>query len=122
MQDAQTVFVIDDDPSVLQSLELLLVVEGYAVETYKEPARFLESLTKERRGCVVVDLYMPSMSGLSVQAELVKRGPPMPIIFISGYQSSPAMEEAMRAGALDFLTKPYDEEHLLATIARALAG
>lgn len=117
----QTIFVVDDDASVRQSLDLLFRCEGYRVETYRDAGSFLESIGHDRSGCVVLDLRMPGASGLFVQAELTKREVPLPVVFISGNGSIPITVEAMRAGAIDFLTKPYEEEELLAAVARALA-
>lgn len=115
-----TVFVVDDDQSVLKSLDRLLRSMGFAVETFDSPRLFLERCDLERPGCVLLDLAMPQMSGSDVQQHLLDAGSLLPVIFLSGEGSIPASVSAMKAGAVDFLVKPVEGAELAATIARAL--
>lgn len=114
------VFVVDDDQSVLKSLDRLLRSMGFAVETFDSPRLFLERCDLERPGCVLLDLAMPQMSGSDVQQHLLDAGSLLPVIFLSGEGSIPASVSAMKAGAVDFLVKPVEGAELAATIARAL--
>ncbi|MRG98076.1 response regulator transcription factor [Polyangium spumosum] len=119
-QPERTVFVVDDDPSVLRGLERLLRSAGYVVEAYASPRGFLEH-AQDRPGCVVVDLRMPEISGLDLQEELARRGFPLPLVFLTGHGDVPSSVRAMKAGAIDFLSKPCDDTDLLAAVERALA-
>ncbi|WP_437319761.1 response regulator transcription factor [Sorangium sp. So ce385] len=116
-----TVFVVDDDPSVLRALERLLRSAGYAVEGYASPEAFLERAPSERPGCVVVDLRMPGLGGLELQDELARRGCPLPVVFLTGHGDVSSSVRAMKAGAVDFLAKPCDDTDLLAAVERAIA-
>jgi FixJ family two-component response regulator len=115
-----TVFVVDDDQSVLRSLDRLLRSMGFAVEIFDSPRLFLEQCDLERPGCVLLDLAMPQMTGSDVQQRLLDAGSLLPVIFLSGEGSIPASVSAMKAGAVDFLVKPVEGAELGATIARAL--
>ena len=108
-----TVFVVDDDSSIRYSLGMLLESEGFSVQTHKSGEDFLAAYDHSHQGCLILDLCMPGMGGLEVQAELVKQGARLPIIFLSGVGDIPATVDAMRAGAEDFLTKPTDSSVLL---------
>ncbi|MDD4880761.1 MAG: response regulator [Gallionellaceae bacterium] len=108
-----TVFVVDDDSSIRYSLGMLLETEGFSVQTHKSGEDFLAAYDHSSQGCLILDLCMPGMGGLEVQAELVKQGARLPIIFLSGVGDIPATVDAMRAGAEDFLTKPTDSSVLL---------
>lgn len=108
-----TVFVVDDDSSIRYSLGMLLETEGFSVQTHKSGEDFLAAYDRSNQGCLILDLCMPGMGGLEVQAELVKLGARLPIIFLSGVGDIPATVDAMRAGAEDFLTKPTDSSVLL---------
>ncbi|HEX5744750.1 MAG TPA: response regulator [Archangium sp.] len=116
-----TVFVVDDDPSVLRSLTRMFQVEGYAVEGFAHPRQMLAHGPGRRPGCVVMDLRMPELNGLELQEELRRVGWLHPIIFISGHGDVPAAVKAMKAGAVDFLPKPFSTGELLAAVERALA-
>ncbi|WP_437931802.1 response regulator [Sorangium sp. So ce291] len=120
-ETAPTVFVVEDDPSVLRALERLLRAAGHAVEAYASPGAFLERAPTERPGCAVVDLRMPVMDGLELQQELARRGCPLPIVFLTGYSDGSSAAQAMKAGAIALLTKPCDDTDLLAAVARAIA-
>ncbi|WP_282420483.1 response regulator [Polyangium sp. 15x6] len=117
----RTVFVVDDDPSVLRGLERLLRSAGYAVEAHASARAFLERAPADRPGCVIVDLRMPEIGGLDLQEELARRGFPLPLIFLTGHGDVPSSVRAMKGGALDFLSKPCDDTDLLAAVERALA-
>ncbi|MDY7228241.1 response regulator transcription factor [Hyalangium rubrum] len=120
-QERPVVLVVDDDPSVLRSLERLLQVEGYAVETFSHPRQLLERSPAQGPRCVVMDLRMPELNGLELQEELRRAGWSHPIVFISGHGDVPAAVKAMKAGAVDFLPKPFSAADLLGAVERALA-
>jgi FixJ family two-component response regulator len=115
-----TVLVVDDDPSVLRSLERMFQVEGYAVECFSRPRQLLERGAGLGPQCVVMDLRMPELNGLELQEELHRQGFRHPVIFISGHGDIPAAVKAMKAGAVDFLPKPFSTADLLAAVERAL--
>ncbi len=115
-----TVFVVDDDPSVLRALARLIGAAGYRVKTYDQAAAFLESRLPKGPNCLVLDLRMPGLGGLDVQRELAGRGLRLPVIFLTGHGDVPSSVEAMKAGALDFLTKPVRGTDLLEAIRLAL--
>lgn len=122
MSDArESVTVVDDDTLVLRSLDRLLQSAGYAVETYSSPLEFLRRAAIDAPGCVVMDLSLPYLSGLDLQHALAKIADARPVVFISGHGSVPSSVEAMKAGAVDFLTKPVDGEKLLEAVRTALA-
>ena len=116
-----TVFIIDDDPSVLRGLTRLLKSAGYAVEVSSSARHFLAAPRTDRPGCIVVDLRMPEMGGLELQDALAASGVDLPLIFISGYPDVPATIQALKAGALDFLIKPFNERQLIEAVESALA-
>ena len=111
-----TVFIIDDDQSVLDALVRFLRTAGYEAKAYSSPQAFLDDYDPSMPGCVVLDLSMPRMNGLEFQRELVTRGIERPIIFLSGRGTVPASVEAMKAGAVDFLPKPCKGDELLNAI------
>lgn len=114
-------FVVDDDPSVLRSLGRMFQVEGYAVESFAHPRQLLEQAPGHGPGCVVMDLRMPELNGLELQEELRQAEWKHPIVFISGHGDVPAAVKAMKAGAVDFLQKPFTTEALLEAVERGLA-
>jgi FixJ family two-component response regulator len=116
-----TVFVVDDDASFLTSVARLLRASRIAVKTFPSAAEFLAQLPADAAGCVVVDLQMPRMSGLDLQASLATSGNPLPIVFLTGQGDIPSSVRAMRQGAEDFLTKRAPKEELLDAVKRALA-
>ncbi|MGA6995613.1 MAG: response regulator [Pseudolabrys sp.] len=115
MQDF-TVFIIDDDQGVLEALSSFLRGAGYKIKAYSSPQAFLDEHDPSMPGCAVLDLAMPRVNGLSVQQELVIRGVERPIIFLSGRGTVPEIVEAMKAGAVDFLPKPFKDHELLNAI------
>jgi FixJ family two-component response regulator len=119
--DAGTVFIVDDDASFLRSLSRLLRAAGYAVQVFESAETFLAQLGPELSGCVVVDLQMPGLDGLELQAVLAASVNPLPVVFLSAEGDIPTTVQAMRHGAEDFLTKLAPKEQLLDAIRRALA-
>ena len=111
-----TVFIIDDDQGMLDALNRFLRTAGYETKAYSSPQAFLDEHDPSVPGCVVLDLSMPRVNGLAVQRELVTRGIERPIIFLSGRGTVPASVEAMKAGAVDFLPKPFKGDELLSAI------
>ena len=120
MKDA-TIHVIDDDPSVCRALSRLLRSLDYRVQTYPSARDFLNKKLDHGAACIVLDLQLPEMGGLELQELLAKERENLPIVFISGHGDIPDSVRAMKAGAVDFLTKPYDEAQLLAAINNAIA-
>jgi FixJ family two-component response regulator len=121
MSDA-TVILIDDEPSVRRSLSRLLRSAGYRVREFASAGEFLESPPQEGPHCLVLDVKMPEMNGLELQQALAQGDRSLPIVFITGHGDIPTSVRAMRAGATDFLSKPFDANDLLAAIERALAA
>jgi FixJ family two-component response regulator len=117
--DEQTVFVVDDDPSVLRAIARLLRFE-FLVQPYDSPWSFLDAVHPETPGCILLDLAMPGVSGLELQERLLASGCMQPVVFLSGHGSVRTSVQAMRAGALDFIEKPWDNDTLLDTVRRAL--
>jgi len=116
-----TIYVVDDDPSVRDSMELMLKSVGFNVKTLGSAQDFLKADLQEDLGCLVLDVRMPGMSGLDLQEKLVSAKTPMPVVFITGHGTVPMSVRAMKAGAVDFLQKPFEEQDLLDAINRAVA-
>lgn len=116
-----TVFLVDDDPVVRDAVSLLLRASGLTVEAFAGAADFLAADVARRPGCLVLDVRMPGMSGLDVQKQLRADGCRMPIIFMTGYGDVPMALRAMKAGALDFIEKPFAGQVLLDRVHEALA-
>lgn len=116
-----TVFVVDDDASMLRALSRMLTLAGYVVEAFASAPEFLARHQPSVRGCVLADLRMPHMSGLELQAALVRSGHPLPVIFLTAHGDIPTSVHAMKGGAEDFLTKPVQKDRLLTAVQRALA-
>jgi FixJ family two-component response regulator len=114
------VWIVDDDEAVCDSLELLLKTVGLRARTFPDGKSFLEEFDDGLPGCVVVDLRMPGMSGLELQDALHRTRSTVPIIFITGHGTVDSAVHAMRAGAVDFLQKPFDDQELLDTIQRVI--
>ena len=114
------VSVIDDDALVLRSLDRLLQSRGFEVHTYSSPQVFLAERDADAPGCIVMDLSMPGLSGLELQQVLARAADRRPVVFISGRSSVEASVRAMKAGAVDFLTKPFDEADLVAAVSAAV--
>jgi FixJ family two-component response regulator len=116
-----TVYIVDDDASFLRSVSRLLRAAGHAVQAFESAKQFLAQLAPGMSGCVLVDLNMPGLNGLELQAALAKSASPLPVIFLSAQGDIPTTVQAMRRGAEDFLTKLSPKEKLLDAIQRALA-
>jgi FixJ family two-component response regulator len=117
---AQTVFLVDDDPSVLRALGRLLCAAGHKVAGFASAQEFLDRQDPEAPGCVVLDVAMPGSDGLKLQEELVRAGNRLPIVFLTGHGDAQMRERAMQAGAVAFLSKPCLDDELLAAVERAL--
>lgn len=115
-----TVFVVDDDEAVRTSLRLLLKSVGLPVETFASGQEFLDQFDPDRAGCLVLDIRMPGISGLELQQHLNERHSIMPVVFITGHGDVPMAVEAMQAGAVDFIQKPFRDQDLIDRINRAL--
>jgi FixJ family two-component response regulator len=115
------VILVDDDPSFRRSTERLLRTAGYQVQSFASALEFLHSRRPDVSACLVSDVRMPGLNGLDLQSELARAGWQIPIIFITGHGDVPTSVRAMKAGAVDFLGKPFREQDLLDAIERALA-
>jgi FixJ family two-component response regulator len=114
------VFVVDDDPSVRKSLTRLIAAAGYVVEGFGSAREFLARAPVSGPCCLVLDIRMPGISGLDLQKTLAQAVHRIPVVFITGHGDVPMSVNAMKAGAVDFLTKPFDAEELLDAIQRAV--
>jgi len=119
-QEQPIVVVIDDDASIRKALENLLRSVGLDVELFKSPQEFLQSNRPDRPGCIVLDVRFPGRSGLDMQREISSANTSLPIIFITGYGDIPMSVRAMKAGAVEFLTKPFRDQDLLDAVGVAL--
>jgi FixJ family two-component response regulator len=120
MSDLPVVFVVDDDPSMRAALEDLVGSIGLQVKVFASPQEFLNSSRPDAPGCLVLDVRLPGMSGLTFQRELAKAGSDLPIIFITGHGDIPMSVRAMKAGAVEFLSKPFHHQDLLDAINLAI--
>jgi len=114
------VFVVDDDVSVRESLELLVQHEGWQPETFASAQEFLDRPRAFIPSCLLLDISLPGLNGLELQKRIAAERRDMPIIFITGHGDVPKTVQAMKAGAVEFLTKPFDDERLLTAIRQAL--
>jgi FixJ family two-component response regulator len=114
------VFIVDDDRGVRNSIRELLISVGLAVETFESAQSFLDSFDTARPGCLVLDVRMAHMGGLALEARLTEMGAEIPIVFISGHGDISMAVKAIKRGAVDFVPKPYQEQHLLDAINEAL--
>ncbi len=114
------VFVVDDDISVRESLELLIRCEGWQPETFEWAQEFVGRMRPLVPSCVILNLSLPDLNGLEVQKKIARERPEMPIIFISGCEDIPTTVRAMKAGAVDFLVKPFSNAVLLSAIRESL--
>ena len=119
--DTPVVFVVDDDVSVRESLELLIDFAGWKAETFASAEEFLARPRSLRPSCLVLDVSLPDLNGLELQKLIASDRIDMPIIFITGHGDVPMTVQAMKAGAVEFLTKPFDDEVLLSAIRNAIA-
>jgi FixJ family two-component response regulator len=119
-QPQSLVFVVDDDPLVRDSLSDLLVSAGFPVQAFGSAPEFMRAKRPDTSACLILDIELPGLSGLDLQAELATSGNEMPIIFLTGHGDIPKSVRAMKAGAADFLTKPFRTQELLDAIGKAL--
>ena len=120
VEERAVVFVIDDDPSMRLALEDLVRSVGLEVRTFAAPREFLRSKPPDVAGCLVLDVRLPGMSGLTFQKDLAKEGLVLPVIFMTGHGDIPMSVRAMKAGAVEFLTKPFHDQDLLDAIHAAI--
>ena len=120
VEERAVVFVIDDDPSMRLALEDLVSTVGLEVHAFAAPQEFLQSKLPDAPACLVLDVRLPGMSGLTFQKELAKKGLALPVIFITGHGDIPMSVRAMKAGAVEFLTKPFHDQDLLDAIHAAI--
>lgn len=113
-----TVHIVDDDEAIRDSLSALLEAAGFSVVAYPSAEAFLITAT-QGPGCLVIDVRMPGMGGLELQEELVRRGRRIPVIVMTGHADVPLAVKAMKAGAVDFVEKPFEEKTIVASIRRA---
>lgn len=121
MTEGQTVFVVDDDPAVRDSIAVMLDQAGFRVCPFASPREFLDVYSPRDAGCLILDLRMPEMSGLEVQQALQRLGPSLPVIFLTGYGDVPTTVRAIKGGAIDFLEKPVTPDTLVDRVRHALA-
>lgn len=114
------VFIVDDDPAIRDSLTLMIEQENIAVNSFADAESFLKVCQTMRLGCVIIDIRMPKMDGMQLQDELTKRNILLPVIFLTGHGDIPMSVRAIKAGAVDFLTKPVTREKLLASVRSAI--
>jgi FixJ family two-component response regulator len=116
----QTVFIVDDDEDVREALSMLMRAVGLQAENFATARDFLQRFNQRDSGCLVLDIRMPGMSGIELQAELHKRRIRLPIVFLTGHGDVPLAVKAMKAGAIDFIQKPLDEHRLVVAVMNAL--
>jgi FixJ family two-component response regulator len=116
-----TVFVVDDDPSVRRALSRLFASVGLRVETYAGPEDFLTRVPRGARGCIVLDVKMPGVTGIELQDQLPSTGIDLPIIFVTAHADVPMAVRAMKQGAVEVFTKPFQHEALLESVRHAIA-
>jgi FixJ family two-component response regulator len=119
-EEKPVVYVVDDDPSVRKALERLLRSAGHDAKTFASALEFLDFSHPDTPGCLVLDIKMPKLSGLELQDRLTDKNISFPIIFITGHGTVPASVKALKAGAMDFLQKPFEDRELLDAVSRGL--
>lgn len=121
MTDNLTVFIVDDDPSVRDALGLLLGIHDYRVAMFADADSYLRAFKPHWRGCMLLDIRMPGMDGLTLQRTLLDQGASLPVVIMTGHGDVDSARAAFRAQAVDFLEKPIDEGRLLAAIGEAFS-
>jgi len=119
-QPEAVIAIVDDDPSAREGLSSLLRSAGLKVETFASAQEFLARPSADAPSCLVLDLQLPGLSGLELQKRMAEAGLEIPIVFLTGHGNIPASVQAMKAGAVEFLTKPFDDEQLLQAIQEAV--
>ena len=120
LAEEATVYLVDDDPGVRRAAKELIETVGLRTQTFGSAREFLETQRPDAPGCLVLDVRLPGMSGLDLQRELAKTNNPLPIIFITGHGDIPMTVQAMKAGAVEFLSKPFRDQQLLDAITQAI--
>jgi two-component system response regulator FixJ len=115
----RTVFLVDDDEAIRHSASFMLRHAGYTVKTFPDGIVFLDQISDQFEGCILLDVRMPGMDGLEVQSALNRRGINMPVIILTGHGDVPVAVEAMKGGAIEFLEKPYEKQALVGAIESA---
>jgi serine phosphatase RsbU (regulator of sigma subunit) len=119
MEEDSVIYVVDDDPSLRGAIDSLLRSAGWRVRTFVSARDFLDATPPAEHACLILDIRLPGVSGLDLQSELVKKHVEVPVIFLTGHADIPMSVRAMKAGAVEFLTKPFQEEELLGAIRQA---
>lgn len=122
MAETNTICVVDDDSAIRDALGILLRMSGYQVESYESAVAFLKTEAHKTCACLIADVRMPDMDGLELQKELARLGSELPVIIMTGHGDVPLAVRAMKAGAIDFLEKPFEGDALLSSINIALAA
>jgi len=117
---APVVFIVDDDLSIRKALRRLFQVAGFGVEAFASAQEFLERKRADELGCLVLDVRMPGMTGIALQEAIIAAGLSIPIVFLTGHGDVPTSVRAMKAGAVDFIEKPFDSQVLLDTVRKAI--
>jgi len=120
MKDDSIVYVVDDDPAVRDGLDFQLKSFGFKVEAFSNCTDFLSALPHQAKGCLILDVRMPKITGPELQEEMLDSGIHLPIIFLTGYGNIPLVVKTVQAGAVDFLIKPVDGQSLLTSVQKAL--
>lgn len=120
-QSAPVVYIVDDDPSVRDALAIMLRYSGYRTELFADAESFLAAFRDDWAGCVVADLRLPGMSGIELQARLAERHSPIPFVIITAHGDVPTARQALRAEAIDFIEKPFDDAELREAIDAAFS-
>lgn len=120
MESNNTIFIVDDDPDVLDATCMLLESTGLKTQPHHSAQSFLKSINQQSRGCIILDVRMPNMSGLELQTEIKSRQINLPVIFITGHGDVPMAVEAMKNGALEFFQKPFRDQEFIDCVNRAL--
>jgi len=119
MAETRRVYIVDDDEAVRDSLSILVSAAGYRVEVFASAKAFLEANGSAHEGCLLADIRMPDMDGLELQDELLRRKTGLPVVIMTGHADVPLAVRAMKAGAVDFLEKPFTRAQLLQSLERA---
>lgn len=121
MSESRRVHIVDDEDAIRRSASFMLKTSGYAVSTYASGVEFLQKARDAEPGCVLLDVRMPGMDGLEVQAAMEERGISMPVVVLTGHGDVSVAVRAMKGGAIDFLEKPFEKARLLEAIGQAFA-
>ena len=117
--EKKQIYILDDDQSVLRSLKLLMVSYGFAVDTFSSAEEFFTAVPNSAEGCLILDIHMPGLNGWDTQRSLTIEGYKLPVIVISADKDDSFKEKALKAGAVGFLQKPFEDHHLLHMVNRA---